>query len=221
MFRKILIAEDFDSYSLGVKRTIEELNIIPIIDQVFYCDDALLKIQRALLDQDPYDLLITDLSFASDYREQRISGGEELIKEAKKDQPYLKVIVFSIENRFYKIKSMFDDYQINGFVTKGRDDSKELKKAIIAINNNQTYISHDNKESKQSHVYEFTEYDINLLKLLSQGFTQKQVELYLKEKHISPNSESSIEKRLAFLRESFDAKDTKQLLGIVIELGFI
>lgn len=220
MFKKILIAEDFDSYSLGVKRTMEELSI-PNIDQVFYCDDALLKIQRALLDHDPYELLITDLSFTSDYREQKLTTGEELIKAAKKEQPSLKIIVFSIENRFYKIKSLFDDYKINGFVTKGRDDSKELKKAITTINNNQTYISHNNKESKQSNVYEFTEYDINLLRLLSKGFTQKQVESHLKESHISPNSESSIEKRLAFLRDSFNAKDTKQLVGIAIELGIL
>lgn len=220
MLKKILISEDFDSYNIGIKKTVEELKI-PIIDQAFYCDDALLKIKRAIMDHDPYDLLITDLSFASDYREQKLEGGEDLILAAKNEQPDLKVIVFSIENRFHKIKSMFDRYKINGFVTKGRNDTKELHKAIISVNQNETYISNDNYKTTQNNLYELSEYDINLLKLLSQGNTQKEVEQHLKENHIVPNSESSIEKRLALLRASFNAKDTKQLLSLIIELGII
>ena len=220
MFKKILISEDFDSYNIGIKKTVEELKI-PIIDQSFYCDDALLKIKRAIMDHDPYDLLITDLSFASDYREQKLEGGEDLILAAKNEQPDLKIIVFSIENRFHKIKSMFDRYKINGFVTKGRNDTKELHKAIISVNQNKTYISNDNYKTNQNNLYELSEYDINLLKLLSKGNTQKEVEQYLKENQIVPNSESSIEKRLALLRASFNAKDTKQLLSLIIELGII
>ncbi|WP_128330640.1 response regulator transcription factor [Apibacter sp. HY039] len=219
MFKKILIAEDFDSYNIAVKKTVEELNV-SVVDQVFYCDDALLKIQHALLAGAPYELLISDLSFNSDYREQRLLGGEDLIQEARKEQPSLKVIIFSIENRFHKIKTMFDKYQINGFVSKGRNDAKELKKAITTIYEGQNYIS-NNDSVQQNNIYEFSEYDINLLKLLSQGYTQKEVEHYLKKNNITPNSESSIEKRLAILRESLDAKDTKQLLSIVIELGII
>lgn len=220
MLKKILISEDFDSYNIGIKKTVEELKI-PVIDQAFYCDDALLKIKRAIMDHNPYDLLITDLSFASDYREQKLEGGEDLILAAKNEQPDLKVIVFSIENRFHKIKSMFDRYKINGFVTKGRNDTKELHKAIISVNQNETYISNDNYKTTQNNLYELTEYDINLLKLLSQGYTQKEVEQNLKENQIVPNSESSIEKKLALLRASFNAKDTKQLLSLIIELGII
>ncbi|MCT6868647.1 response regulator [Apibacter sp.] len=220
MFNKILISEDFDSYNIGIKKTVEELKI-PIIDQAFYCDEALLKIKRAIIDHEPYELLITDLSFASDYRKQKLEGGEDLIQAAKTEQPNLKVIVFSIENRFHKIKSMFDKYKINGFVTKGRSDTKELQKAIISINQNESYISNVNYKSFQNNLYELNDYDVYLLKLLSQGFTQKDVEQHFKEKQIVPNSESSIEKRLALLRASFNVKDTKQLLSLVIELGII
>ncbi len=222
MFKRILISEDFDSYNLGIKKTMDEFHV-SVVDQAFYCDDALLKIQRAIINKKPYELLITDLSFVSDHREQRLKDGEDLIQAAKKEQPSLKVIVFSIENRFHKIKSFFDKYKINGFVTKGREDIKELKKAITAVYQNQNYISHNQnyKETSENNIHELTEYDINLLKLLYQGYTQKQIEHYLKEKDITPNSESSIEKRLASLRESFDAKDTKQLLIITMGLGII
>ncbi len=220
MFKKILIAEDFDSCSIGMMKIAKELQI-SVVDQVFYCDDALLKAQRAIMEQKPYQLLISDLSFVSDYREQKLLGGEDLIQAVRKEQPSIKIIVFSIENRFHRIKSMFDKYKINGFVTKGRDDMKELKEAITAVYQNKTYISHNDEEPSESNVHEFSEYDINILKFLSQGFTQKQIELYFKEKDITPNSASSIEKRLAILRDTFGAKDTKQLLSIVIELGII
>lgn len=219
MLKKILISEDFDSYSMSVKKTVEELNI-PIVDQTYYCDDAILKLRSSLAKNEPYDLLITDLSFIPDYRQQELEGGEALIKVAKQEQPNLKIIVFSIENRSHKIQYLFEKYQINGFVTKGRDDIKELKEAILAISDNKTYISNDNKISKNN-LYELNEYDINLLRLLSKGYTQKQVEIYLKKEKITPNSESSIEKKLATLRVTFNAKDTKHLLSLAVELGII
>ncbi|MDR2122536.1 MAG: response regulator [Flavobacteriaceae bacterium] len=220
MFKKILISEDFDSYNIGIKKTVEELNV-PVIDQAFYCDDALMKIQKAIILGFPYELLITDLSFTSDYRKQKLESGEELIQTVRQKQPALKIIVFSIENRFHKIKSIFDNYKIDGFVTKGRNDAKELKNAIITVYKNQTYISNDNNKKTQNNIHELTEYDINIMRMLSQGFTQKDVEQYLKEKQIRPNSESAIEKRLALLRASFEAKDTKHLLSLAIELRII
>lgn len=220
MLRKILIAEDFDSYSIGIEKTISEQANVKIVDKAYYCDDAILKLRAALSKNDPYDLLITDLSFASDYRKQELEGGEDLINLIKQEQPNLKIIVFSIENRYHKINYLFEKYKINAFVTKGRDDIKDLKKAIEAIKENKSYISDDNKISK-SNLFELTEYDINLLKLLAKGFTQKEVENYLKKEKITPNSESSIEKKLALLRITFNAKDTKHLLSLAVELGII
>ncbi|TWP24114.1 response regulator transcription factor [Apibacter muscae] len=220
MLKKILIAEDFDSYSIGIEKAISDQVNVEVVDKTYYCDDAILKLRAALSKNDPYDLLITDLSFASDYREQELEGGEDLIYQIKQEQPNLKIIVFSIENRYHKINHLFEKYKINAFVTKGRDDIKDLKKAIEALKENKSYISDDNKISK-SNLFELTEYDINLLKLLAKGFTQKEVENYLKKEKITPNSESSIEKKLALLRITFNAKDTKHLLSLAVELGII
>ena len=57
MFKKILIAEDHESINISVQKTLEDLNI-PIVDYVYYCDDAIGKIQKALREKQPYDLLI-------------------------------------------------------------------------------------------------------------------------------------------------------------------
>jgi len=79
MFKKVLVAEDLDSISIAVIQVLEELKI-PTIHHVKYCDDGLLKIKKALNDNEPYDLLITDLSFKSDHRKATLTCGDELIE---------------------------------------------------------------------------------------------------------------------------------------------
>ena len=98
MFKKVLVAEDLDSISIAVIQVLEDLQV-QTIDHVKYCDDGLLKIKKALLENEPYDLLISDLSFKSDHRNITLSSGEELIEAANEVQPKLKKIVFSIEDK--------------------------------------------------------------------------------------------------------------------------
>ena len=80
MFNKVLIAEDLDSISIASIKALEELSIMEIHHSK-YCDDAFLKIKKALHDKVPYELLISDLSFKPDHRELRLASGEELIKK--------------------------------------------------------------------------------------------------------------------------------------------
>ncbi|HOD09820.1 MAG TPA: response regulator, partial [Flavobacterium sp.] len=86
MYKKVLIAEDFDSINIAVKQTLENLGVQEI-DYAKYCDDAILKLKKALQDNQPFDLLISDLSFVEDYREVTIASGEELIQAIKEIQP--------------------------------------------------------------------------------------------------------------------------------------
>lgn len=98
MFKKILIAEDHESSSISVQKTLEDLNITNT-DYVYYCDDAFAKVQKSIRENDLYDLLITDLSFEEDHHEQKIKDGKELIKAVRELQPSLKAIVFSAEHK--------------------------------------------------------------------------------------------------------------------------
>ena len=61
MFKKILIAEDLDSISLAVQHVLNELQLNLYMHDK-YCEGAYLKIKKALVDNEPFDLLITDLS---------------------------------------------------------------------------------------------------------------------------------------------------------------
>lgn len=211
MFKKILIAEDHEMGSLSVQKTLEDLNI-PKVDYVYYCDDAMSKVQKALRENDPYDLLITDLSFEEDHYTQNIKDGQELIQKVREIQPALKVIVFSGQHKSGIIDSLFKNYHINGYVRKARNDSKELKKSIASVFINENYLSTDLKqEVKKFNNYEFSAYDITLVTLLSKGILQKNIPVHLQEKDIKPNSLSSIEKKLNSLKEDASSKSKREV----------
>ncbi|TZF92826.1 response regulator [Chryseobacterium panacisoli] len=221
MFKKILIAEDHESSSISVQKTLEDLTI-STTDYVYYCDDALAKIQKSIRENDLYDLLITDLSFEEDHNIQNLKDGKELIKTIKELQPSLKVIVFSAEHRSGVIDSLFNEYGINGFVRKARNDSKELKKAIASTYVNENYLSLDLKqEVKKLNNYEFSNYDITLVSLLSQGVLQKNIPVYLQNNDIKPNSLSSVEKKLNSMKEDLQITSNEQLVAFCKDLGII
>ncbi|MBB6332689.1 DNA-binding NarL/FixJ family response regulator [Chryseobacterium sediminis] len=221
MFKKILIAEDHESSSISVQKTLEDLTI-STTDYVYYCDDALAKIQKSIRENDLYDLLITDLSFEEDHNIQNLKDGKELIKTIKELQPSLKIIVFSAEHRSGVIDSLFNEYGINGFVRKARNDSKELKKAIASTYVNENYLSLDLKqEVKKLNNYEFSTYDITLVSLLSQGVLQKNIPVYLQNNDIKPNSLSSVEKKLNSMKEDLQITSNEQLVAFCKDLGII
>lgn len=221
MFTKVLVSEDMDDISKGVYSSLLELGITKI-HQVQYCDDAYLKIKKAILDDAPYQLLVTDLSFKSDHRKQKFSSGDDLIKTLKNQYPNLKVIVYSVEDRLQKVRTLMNNYHIDAYVCKSRRGLIELSKAINTVLKNKKYLSVEveNALSPKTDL-EIDNYDIELVKQLSKGLSQDEISVYLKSNHISPSSLSSIEKRLNKLRIQFKANNAIHLVAIVKDLGLI
>jgi DNA-binding NarL/FixJ family response regulator len=222
MFRKVLVAEDLDSISMTVIQALEELSVVEI-HHAKYCDDALLKIKKALHDEEPFDLLISDLSFKPDHRENRLSTGEELIDAVKKLQPNIKTIVFSIEDKSFRIKSLFNNSGINAYISKGRNSIPQLKNAVQNIFNNEEKIislelSHILRDKS---ILEIEAYDISLLKFLSKGLILDEIALEFKKSGIIPNGSSSIEKRINKLKIYFKASNNVHLISITKDLGLV
>lgn len=222
MFKKVLVAEDFDSISITVGQALEELSVSEI-HHAKYCDDALLKIKRALQDNRPYDLLISDLSFKIDHRQNILNSGDELIASAKKIQPEIKTIVFSIEDKSFRIKSLFTTLEINAFVSKGRNSIPELKKAITGVFNNQqqTPSAEVSQALRDKSLIEIETYDIQILKLLSKGYILEQIASEFRGLGISPNGNSSLEKRINKLKTYFKASNNVHLIAIAKDLGLV
>lgn len=221
MFKKILLAEDFDTINIAVIDTLKNLSVADY-NHAKYCDEALLKIRKAIHDGDPFDLLITDLSFIPDGRPTALNSGEDLIAAVRKIQPEIKIIVFSIEDKPFRIRTLFQKYLIAGYVFKGRNSIGELKKAISMAYANGIYISPALSHVRADNsVNEIDDYDIELLKLLSQGLTQSEISLDLKNRGVSPSSTSALEKRINRLKIYFRANNNVQIVVIAKDLGFI
>jgi two-component system capsular synthesis response regulator RcsB len=222
MFKKVLIAEDLDSISIAVVQALETLSI-EVIQHSKYCDDAFLQIKKAIQDNDPYDLLISDLSFKTDHRENKLTCGDELIEAVKKIQPDIKTIVFSIEDKSYRIKSLFNNLGINAYVSKGRNSIPELKNAVErifktdekSISSGLTYTLNDKS------LHEIEAYDISLLKLLSNGCILDEISVEFKNTGIIPNGSSSIEKRINKLKIYFKANNNVHLIAIAKDFGLV
>ena len=222
MFNKVLVAEDLDSISIAVEQALEELSVSEI-HHAKYCDDAFLKVKKALQDEAPYDLMISDLSFKTDHRETQLKSGDELIEAVKKIQPNIKTIVFSIEDKSFRIKSLFNDLGINAFVAKGRNSIPELKKAIEGVyNNNSKIVSPELSQAlRDKSLIEIEAYDITLLKSLSRGLILDEIATEFKNTGIIPNGCSSIEKRINRLKIFFKANNNVHLIAIAKDLGLV
>ncbi|KAB8154461.1 response regulator [Kordia sp. TARA_039_SRF] len=221
MFTKVLIAEDMDDINTGVLTVLSTLEI-DTIHHAQYCDDADLKAKKALKDQKPYDLLITDLSFVKDHREQKLSSGEELIVKLKSRQPNLKVIVYSVEDKLQRVRRLVNEHGIDAYVCKGRKSLQELTTAIKKVYNGEQHLSQKvNNALSPKNDMEIDDYDIGLLKLLSKGLSQDEIAKDLKARSVSPNSLSSIEKRLSKLKIYFKANNAIHLIANAKDLGLI
>lgn len=222
MFTKVMIADDIDFNDVGAVLTLKELGV-PEIEYAKYCDDALLKINKAQVDDCPFELLISDLSFKADHRISQLKSGEDLIRAVKKMHPNLKIIVFSIEDRAHRIKLLFDELHIDGYVVKGRNTIYDLKCAIQkAYADEPENISPEFAHLLQDRsTSEIGKYDVLLIKYLSQGITQENMETVFKQEGISPHSKSSIEKQLNKLKIYFKANNTVHLVAIAKDLGIV
>lgn len=222
MFEKVLVVEDFDVINSGIKIALDELNIKEV-DYVSYCDEAFLKIKKAFLKSESYQLIISDLSFENDGTPQQLKSGDELIEKIRNEFPDLKIIVFSVEDKSYRIQNLYNNLKIQGYVWKSRNGLKELKKAIhLAATSNEFYISPDlNSAIHPKKTIEITEYDVHIIEQLSKGVLQDNLPKIFEEKHIKPSGKSSIEKRLKFLKEHFNATNPAHLVAIAKDFGLI
>ncbi|MCL9804490.1 response regulator [Flavobacterium amniphilum] len=222
MFTKVLVVDDIDLNNIATEKALTELGINDVT-YAKYCDEALLKIKKAELDRKPFELLVSDLSFKADHRDTVLKSGEELIAEVKKVYPHIKVIAFSIDERSYTIKKLLDETEVEAYVLKSRNSSSELKKAIqLVYSGEDRYLSPDLQFVYQDKTTsEIDNFDIQLLKQLSLGVPQDAMEYKFKELGITPNSKSTIEKRIAKLKDYFKANNPTHLVAIAKDLGLV
>lgn len=221
MFKKVLISDDYSSVNKGVLSVLEQAGISNV-KQVQYCDDAYLEIKSAIKNEDPYDLLITDLNFKTDHRRQKYPNGEALTAQLRHEYPELKIIVYSVDDRLQKVRYLVNTVLVDAFVCKGRDGLSDLAKAIECIDAGEVFLSSNVQQALQPrNDLEIHDYDIALLTQLSLGLSKDDISAYFQQQGITPNSRSAIEKKQNKLLIRFKAKNATHLISIAKDLGLI
>ncbi|TPN87024.1 response regulator [Aquimarina algicola] len=222
MFTKVLVAEDYEIANQGIVKVLNEKIGIHNVHQAKYCDDAYLKFRKEYNDNAPFELLITDLSFRKDYKIQTRTSGIDLIKDIRKVDPDIKIIVYSQEDRPDRINMLFDKYSINGYVCKGQHAIKQLIQCVEGVfQGDEVYPPELTSNLQASDMVHLDDLDMILLEELANGFTKKEIRLKLIAQNITPNGESTIDKRVSKLFDNFKAKNTTHLVAIVKDLGLL
>lgn len=220
MFKKALIIERYENISVAISIALQELSIKEIY-KVSYFDEAFLKIKKDSINNAPFDLVIMELATLEDNR-FKYKIGEDFIIALREIHSNIKVIVFSIEDRTNRIRLLFDKYDITGYVLKNRSSLKYLKEAINCAEYGKKFVSPELENIfYEKSIGDIQDFDIEILKCLSEGFKNEEISAKLKAKDITPNSVSYIEKRINRLKIYFNAINTVHLISIAKDMSII
>ena len=97
---------------------------------------------------------ISNPLFENDGTPQELKSGEEFSD--------LKIIIFSVEDKPYKIQHLYKNIKVDGYVWKNRYGLKEIMNAMHAVSiTNQFYISPElNTTVHPKKVLEITDFDV-------------------------------------------------------------
>jgi two-component system capsular synthesis response regulator RcsB len=118
---------------------------------------------------------------------------------------------------------LFNELHSNGYVLKGRNTVYDLKSAIEKAYTNEA----KNSSAELSHLLqdkstsEIGTYDVLLIKYLSQGISQENMETVFKQEGITPFSKSAIEKHVNKLKIYFKSNNTVHLVALAKDFGNI
>ena len=190
---KIMIADDHSMVREGLKSLLELEGDIEVIAEAVDGLDCLEK-----LGEHKPDVLLLDINMPN-------MNGLDVLKELKARKSKIKVLMLTVHNETeYLMRAV--DIGINGYVLKD-SESAELKRAIFAVVDGETYIQPDlipalnakriERNKDEEKIEELTRRELEVLKLLAVGMYNKEVaeKLEISERTVK-NHVSNIFKKL-------------------------
>lgn len=191
---RIMITDDHSMIREGLKNLLELEGDIEVIAEAENGEECLEKLASGIKP----DVLLLDINMPK-------MNGLEVLKNLKDRKSKVKVLVLTVHNETeYLMKAV--DIGINGYVLKD-SESSELKKAIFAIANGETYIQPSlipalnskmiEKNEDELKIDNLTKRELEVLKLLAVGMYNKEVaeKLDISERTVK-NHVSNIFKKL-------------------------
>ena len=185
---KILLVDDHSILLDGLKKLIEEDEMLSVVDAVGSVPDAIRSI-----DKHKPDLVITDYNLGDD-------DGLSLVQKTKRLFPDMKFIILSMHDEAHLVKEILKE-GVNGYVLK-KDTKAELIEAIYAVRGGKMYMSTDINAMLVKSLYEpdegklLTSREREILKLISQEYSNKQIaeELFISERTVETHRKNIFRK---------------------------
>jgi len=211
---RIILADDHTMFRKGIKRILEERTEIDIVGEA---DDGLKLLN--ILEEETTNMVILDISMPN-------LGGIATAKETKYRYPNTKVLILSMHNdKEYLQHAMAAG--ADGYLLKNDADS-ELFVAIDAIRNGQTYISPtlskeltnnfismSRKDDAQLNVKPLSSREIDVLRLIGEGKTSKEIGKLLFISH------RTVDNHRTHIMEKLNLRNIPALVKYAISKGYL
>lgn len=208
---KIMITDDHSMIREGLKNLLEldgDIEVIAEAEDGMECLDKLESIHP--------DVLLLDINMPK-------MNGLEVLKKLKEKRSKIKVLVLTVHNETeYLMKAV--DIGINGYVLKD-SESSELKKAIFAIYEGETYIQPSlipalnskmiEKDKDEVKIDSLTRRELEVLKLLAIGMYNKEVAEKL------DISERTVKNHVSNIFKKIEVTDRTQVAVFAIRNGLV
>jgi len=221
--KSVLIIDDHPLISSSYKMAFEHISSQDAtlkfdVKIVGNCDDAMDSIKKAAKAKG-IDIIFLDISLPPS-TDGKILSGEDLGEKINQLLPNTKVIISTTYNDNYRVHTILNTIDPDGFLVKKDLTPEELidaiKKVLVAPPYYSTTVL--NMLRKQFTVnYQIDKIDRQLLYELSKGTKMKELP------DVIPMSMAGLEKRKRLLMEVFNVPDKsdKQMIKIAREKGFI
>ena len=219
---KLLIVDDHQLIIEGILFSLKEINNLDI-STTNSCDEAYALIQESL-NEIPFQIVFTDLSFDNTTLNSVIKSGEELIKKLKKEEIPIKIGVITGHSETNRVFNVLQHLNPDAYILKGQCSGDELNFAIHKMLKNEPFYTHEihQKLTKRAMVeIQMDDIALQILKELRNHSKINNLEGVIKKSNGSLVKTRTIEAKLAKLRGDLNANNNTDLVLKAMELGIL
>lgn len=208
---KVMMADDHSLMREGIKQLLEFDGQIEVVGEVGDGEECLLRLPVI-----KPEILLLDINMPK-------KNGIEVLQEIKKRNIPVKVIILTVHNEIdYLLRAV--DIGVNGYILKNAE-SAELKKAIMAVANGESYIQPNlipslnsrllSRDSDKEKIESLTKRELEVLIQLSNGMFNKEIATALNI------SERTVKNHISNIFKKIEVNDRTQAAVFAIKNDLI
>lgn len=219
---RILIADDHQLVIQGILCSLKEVGDFDVVSTTT-CDEAF-QLIKTHQNNNPFQILFTDLSFDNSTKDNNLDGGEELIKAIRNNEIDIKIAVITGHTETNRVYNVISNLNPNAYLLKSKCDAIEIGFAVQKMLANDYYYTHEihQKIMKRNIVQiQMDDVAVQILKELPNHPKISNLEGVITKSDGSVIKLRSIETKLGILRADLNANNNTDLILKAKELGII